>query len=29
MTMLLTILGAVALSWEITKLLVRLDGGRA
>lgn len=29
MTMILTILGAIALSWELTKLLVRLDGGRA
>lgn len=29
MTMILTILGAIALGWEITKLLVRLDGGRA
>lgn len=29
MTMILTILGAIALSWELTKLLVKLDGWRA
>lgn len=28
MTMFFTILGAVAVAWQITRALIRLDGGR-